>query len=160
MVALISVLSSLRILRLRFQSPRSHPDLEGRSLPPPKRSILPALEEFHFKGITEYLEGLVTFIDAPQIETSYITFFNQIDFDTPRLAQYINRTPTLRARDNAHVQFGYWDTSVTLLARSRTLEIRILCREPDWQLSSVAQVCSSSLPPLLTVEYLYSEHRY
>jgi len=44
---------------------------------------------------------------------------------------------------------------------SRTLEIEISCREPDWQLSSVAQVCNSSLHhPLSTVEDLYIKHRY
>jgi len=36
-----------------------------------------------------------------------------------------------------------------------TLRLLILCREPDWQLSSLAQVCTWSLPPLSTVEILY-----
>ena len=40
-VALLSVLSSLRTLYLGFQSPQSHPDWESRSLPPPRRSVLP-----------------------------------------------------------------------------------------------------------------------
>ena len=36
-----------------------------------------------------------------------------------------------------------------------------MCREPDWQLSSLAQVCSWSLPPLSTVEILYIyKHQY
>jgi hypothetical protein len=38
--------------------------------------------------------------------------------------------------------------------------ISISCREPDWQLSSVAQVCNSSLPLLSTVEDPYIVHRY
>jgi len=38
--------------------------------------------------------------------------------------------------------------------------ISISCRGPDWQLSSVAQVCNSSLPLLSTVEDLYIVHRY
>jgi F-box-like len=113
MVALISVLPSLETLSLEFQSPQSRPDWEGRSLPPPKRSILPALDEFHFKGVTEYLEQFVTRIDTPQLDGVDITFFNQIDFDCP-LAQFINCTPTLRARDEAHVQFDDSTASVTL----------------------------------------------
>jgi hypothetical protein len=41
-----------------------------------------------------------------------------------------------------------------------TLQIAISCREPDWQLSSIEQVCNSSLRPLSTVEVLYIEHEY
>jgi hypothetical protein len=40
MVALLSVLSGLKILCLQFKSRQSRPDWESRSLPPPKRSIL------------------------------------------------------------------------------------------------------------------------
>jgi hypothetical protein len=160
MVALISVLSSLRTLSLQFRSPRSRLDGESRSLPPPKRSVLPALDSFRFNGVIEYLEDLVTFIDAPQLKTLYITFFNQIDFDTPRLAQFINRTPTLGARDKAHVQFDDWSNSVALLVRPSNLEIEISCREPDRRLSSIAQVCNSSLPPLSTVEDLCIERQF
>ena len=159
-VALLSVLSSLRTLWLEFQSRQSRPDGGSRSLPSPKRSILPALDYFYFKGVTEYLEELVTRIDAPQLDEVYIIFFDQIDFGCPRLAQFIDRTPTLRARDNAHVQFGK-SCSVALLARSRTLEIVISCSERYQQLSSAVQVCISSLPrpQVSTVEDLYIERR-
>jgi len=34
------------------------------------------------------------------------------------------------------------------------LSFGISCRPLDWQLSSLAQVCSSSLPPLYTLEHL------
>ena len=165
MVALLSVSSSLELLYLEFLSPHSRPDLESRSLPPPKRSILPVLHKFRFKGVTEYLEDLVTFIDAPQLDKMHITFFNQIDFDCPRLAQFINCAPTLRALDEAHVEFNHNTASVKLRCRTSKLGfddllIKISCREPDWQLSSVAQVCNSSLRPPSTVEDLYIERRY
>jgi hypothetical protein len=162
MVTPLSTLSSLERLSLEFRSPQFLPGWESRSLPPPKRSILPTLNNFSFKGVTEYLEDLVTFIDAPQLKTLYITFFNQIDFDCPRLAQFINRTPTLRALDKVHVRFDDIFASVTLRAVSTTptFKIEISCREPDWQLSSIEQVCNSSLHPLSTVESLYIDHEY
>jgi hypothetical protein len=53
LLSLSSVLSSLESLSLQFQSPQSHLGLESRSLPPLKPIILPALEEFRFKGVTE-----------------------------------------------------------------------------------------------------------
>jgi hypothetical protein len=162
-VTLLSVLSSLEALVFSnvFEPPESRPDWESRSLPPPKRFILPTLHDFWFTGVTEYLEELVTRIDAPQLLDMRINLVNQIDFDCPRLAEFIHRTPTLRARDRAHVEFDYYSTriSVTLQARSKTLEIGISCGERDRQLSSVARVCNSSLPPLPTVEDLYIERR-
>jgi F-box-like len=161
-VAPLSVLPSLEVLSLELQSPESRPDW---GLPPPKRSILPALNVFYFSGVTEYLEELVTRIDTPQLDTMDLTFFNQIDFACPRLAQFINCTPTLKALDEAHVQFT--DGTASIIFRYQTNEsgygellINILCREPDWQLSSIEQVCNSSLHPLSMVEDLYIEHEY
>ncbi len=162
MVGLLSVLSSLESLYLRFQSPQSRPDWVNRRLPPSNRSVIPALKYFEFKGVIEYLEDLVTYIDAPQLGYFHIAFFNQIDFDGPRLAQFISHTPAL-GDDEAHVEFDDSTASVRLSSRSFTnmkSAIEISCREPDWQLSSVAQICNSCLPPLSITEYLYIEHRY
>ncbi len=165
MVALLSVLSSLETLYLHFESPQSHPDWESRRPPPFKRSIIPSLTDLFFKGVNEYLEDLMTCIDTPQLGYFYIIFFNQIDFDSPRLAQFIDRTPTFRARDEAHVQFENSVVNIELTNRTHqsgftTSRIGILCRKQDWQLSSIAQVCNSSLPPLSMVEHLYIEHQY
>ena len=156
MVALLSVMSSLTSLSLGFPSPESPPDWETQSLPPPKRSIIPALEFFDYRGDIEYLEDLVPFIDAPQLEIFRMNFIDQIDFDTPQLAQFINRTPKLTKRD-VHVQFDDYYARVVLRSE---FKITISCREPDWQLLSVSRVCNSSLHPLSTVEDLYIEHEY
>ena len=155
-VNLISVLSSLETLLVEFQSPQSRPDRETRRPPPSKLFVIPALLRFAYKGVIEYLEDLVTCIDTPQLDDMQITFFNQIDFDTPRLAQFINRTPKLEKRD-ATVEFN--DDFAVIGLSPGTLGITISCREPDWQLSSAEQVCNS-LHPLSTVEHLYIEHKY
>jgi hypothetical protein len=159
-VALISALPSLEALFLEFQSPQSCPDRETRPPPLSKRSILPALRELHFKGVTEYLEDFVTCIDAPQLQNFYITFLNQIDFDTPRLAQFINRAHTTFS--HARVHFNDTTAAVKLTSWTQYLEVEVSCREPDWQLSSVAQVCNSCFPPFpfSMVEDLYIEHEY
>jgi hypothetical protein len=166
MVALLSGLSRLEDLTLGFRSPQSRPDWESRRLPSPKRSILPTLWRLCFKGVTEYLEELVTRIDTPQLCSMDITFFNQIDFDIPRLAQFVNCTPTFSAFDKAHVQFRDGTAIVKLpyhresLSLGGELLINILCREPDWQVSSMEQVCNSSLHPLSMAEDLYIDCRY
>ena len=160
-VALLSVSPSFERLIVEFQSPQSRPDRETRRRPPSKRSVIPALILLRFKGVIEYLEDLVTGIDAPRLDRMNITFFNQIDFDTPRLAQFINRTPQLRKRvAHASVHFSDNFARIGLPPGISTLEIGISCIEPDWQLSSIEQLCNSSLHPLSMVEDLYIEHRY
>jgi hypothetical protein len=92
----------------------------------------------------------VTLIDAPQLNTLRIEFFDHIDFDCPRLTQFINRTLVLKHRkhDKAHVRFDY-QTAGLLFG---TLQIFITCKS-DRRLSSVARVCSSSITS--AVEDLY-----
>ncbi len=163
MVICLSTLTRLESLYLEFESPRSHPDREIRSLPPPKRFVLPALMYFRFRGVSEYLEDIVTCIDTPKLKNFYMTFFNQVDFDNPQLAQFITRTPIFKAPDEARVQFHDGTVSVVLPSWTsgygKTL-IEISSREPDQQLPSIAQICTSSLPPLSTVKNLYIEHHY
>ena len=156
MAAPLSVLSSLERLVLEFQSPQSRPDRESRSLPPPKRSILPALDYFRFVGVIEYLEDFVTFIDATQLKRYYLGFSEQIEFDTPQLAQFVNRTAKPTDCD-AHVEFNEGFACVGIPSGS---DIVILPRGLDRQLSSIVRVCNSSFHPLSIVEDLYIEDRY
>ena len=164
MVALLSALSNLVSLHLGFESPQSRPDSVTRQPPPPERSILPTLETFRFKGVTEYLEDLVTVIDTPRLNDMDITFFNQIDFDCPRLVQFIMCTPELRALDKIYMIFDDNSVSAELGVwgdeDEERLEIYISCKEPDWQLSSIEQVCNSLLHPLSTIEVLYIWNHY
>ena len=158
MVTGLSVLTSLESLVIEFESPRSRPDRKSRRPPPPTRTLLPVLTQLGFKGVNEYLEDLVARIDAPLLDKLTITFFHQLIFDTPQLTQFISRTPKFKAHDEARVVFSNWDVTVTLPQTfDGELKLGISCRQSDWQLSSLAQVCSSSFPQALipTVEHLY-----
>ena len=148
----LSSLTSLQILELRFRSPRSHPDQASRLPPPSTRTVLPALTKIGFKGVCEYLDDLVALIDAPQLNKLCITFFNDVIFDAPRFIQFITRTPTLKASENAHVVFGH---RKAIINSSYLCEVGISCRELDWQVSSLEQLCASHFPPLSTLEDLY-----
>jgi hypothetical protein len=155
MVTALSALTSLGSFMLEFQSPQSCPDRENRRLHSPTRSVLPVLTFFWFQGVIEYLEDLVAYVDAPQLSGLYITLFNQIIFDTPRLVQFISRTPRLNPLDDAHVAFGDEAAEVHLSSGFGKLNVKISCRELDWQVSSLEQVFTSSLPPLSMLEDLY-----
>ena len=161
-VACLSTMTSLEGLSLGFdscESPRPRPDWENRRSPPPTRIVLPVLDRFWFKGVGEYLEHLVARIDAPRLGNLDITFFNDIVFFTPQFTRFISRTPTLEAFDTARV--GLWDdtASIELSSGYARLIMTISCRELDWQLSFLEQICTSSLPPLSTLEVLYMDGR-
>ena len=157
MVAVLSTLTSLARLSLEFESPRSRPDWAHRRLPPPTRSVLPVLTDFRFKGVCEYLEDIMTYINAPRLDYLSITLFNQIIFETPQSMQFISRSPILEAFEKAVVVFASNGATVKLSSQTSdygTLRMAISCIELDWQVSSMEQVCTS-LPPLFTLEDLY-----
>ena len=162
MVTALSASTSLESLALLFQSPRSCPDRETRQQPPSTHSVLPVLTLFRFKGVTEYLEDFVAYIDAPRLNELSITFFNDLVFDTPQFMQFISRTPMLSPLENVHINF--WDEAAYVNFLSPTsgigdLSVEILCRGLDRQVSSVEQVCTSCLPSLSMSEDLYIYER-
>ena len=157
MATSLSALTDLEFLRLRFQYPRPRPALEHRRPPPLTRPILPSLTTVIFKGASEYLEEILSRIDAPRINKMHIAFFNQLIFDTPQLFQFITRVPTRRAPEKGRIIFNLEAVTVKFLSQTSdygVLSARILCRAPEWQLSSLEQLCASSLPPVSTLEDL------
>jgi hypothetical protein len=100
----LSSLIRLEKLRLQFRSPRSRPDQERRTPPPPIRSQLPVLTHFKLTGVSEYLENLVARIDTLLLDILDITtFFHQFAFDTSQLVQFISRTPKFKILSEACV---------------------------------------------------------
>jgi hypothetical protein len=164
MATALSALTSLWSLSLEFASPRSRPDQASRRPPPLTRKVLPFLSSLTFKGVSEYLEELVARIDGPQAPLFRldITFFNDLVFDIPQTIRFIRRTPSLGGGlIKARVFFQNDAAIVVLASRSSGLKVKILCGEPDWQVLSLEQVCTSSLLPLSTLEDLYIyEHPY
>jgi hypothetical protein len=88
-----------------------------------------------------------------------ITLFRQLILNTPQLTELIGRTPRFKVQERARVVFDSdWDVWVTLPQTfDGKLCLGISGRQPDWQLSSLAQVCRSSFPQalILAVEHLY-----
>ena len=157
-VCCLSTLTRLESLWLGFASPLSRPVRVNRSLHPPTRSTLLALTSFCFRGVSEYLEDLVARIDAPLLDNLDIRFFHQLIFDTPRLAQFLVRTPTIQPPVAVRITFFDRHVEVTYPPSPPIkFNLAISCRQTDWQLSSLTQVLSSSFPDafILTVEHLY-----
>jgi hypothetical protein len=148
-VTCLSTLPRLERLYLGFESSRSRPNRESQRLPPPTRSLLPALIKLHFTGVTEYLEDLVARIDSPLLDCLEIVLFHQRIFVASQLIQFIGRTPTLKVHHRARVDFSDLHARITFSKTSSSnyhLTLKILCRQPEWQLSSVTQIFTSFFP--------------
>jgi hypothetical protein len=155
MVVCLSALTSLERLIIEFESSLSRPDRKGQRSPPPTRTLLPVLTKLQFKGVSEYSEDFVARIDAPLLDNLAISLFHRLIFDTPQLTQFISRMSKFKIHDEARVVFFNRAVSVTLPQTfDRVLKLGITYKKPGWELSSLAQVCSSSaLIP--AVEHLY-----
>ena len=155
----LAALSKLKELSLGFRSPRRLADQPNRQPPPLTRLVLPALTSLLFQGNCEYLEDIVSQINAPLLDNATMTFFNQLIFDAPFLRHFISRTEAFEAPHRANLVFSDEYVNVTLFERKGTadrevLQLGVSCRASDWQLSSISQVFSSSLPPFVTLERL------
>ena len=106
MVVGLAALPRLHHLCVEFQLANPRPD---RIHPPPvKRTVLPALTEFEFKGSREYLEDLVSRIDAPQLDRINLSYLNQlVEFQLTQLSMFIDRSvgPKLSPFRYARVTF-------------------------------------------------------
>jgi hypothetical protein len=141
---------------LRFQSPRFHPELERRRPSSSTRTLLPFLTFFNFRGVSEYLEDIVDAIDTPLLDWLIICFFRQEIFDTPRLAQFIDRLPKLKTCNEARIDLIGWYASVEVLSRSETttkvslsFRAEVAFGRPHFRMLHLVQLCTSSFPQAL-----------
>ncbi|KAI0246577.1 hypothetical protein BJV78DRAFT_1157801 [Lactifluus subvellereus] len=170
MATCLSTLINLQFLTIEFQSPSSCPNQRSRRSPPLTRAILPALAEFQFRGVSEYLEDFVARIDAPHLRLADITFFNQLIIDVPLLPWFIGRAEKLKPLDQATVIFGNHTVAAILApqpqgpynpyAVRQYLMLRVSCKELDWQVSSIAQIYRQFLPIFSGVERLHINDSY
>lgn len=159
MVNRLFALPKLETLSLEFRSPLSRPDPGSRWPPPLTRVVLPALTSLSFTGVSEYLEDLVSQIDAPVLDNVTIAFFNQLIFDIPQLHYFIRRTEMLMGHKYARVVFNCHSVEIRLSPEKGTnshqwFRLEILCTESDWQVMSLAQLCGSSVLIPSTAERL------
>ena len=152
MATCLAALPSLNSLIIAFQSPPSSP---LQTTPPPRtRSVLPALTSLEFEGVSEYLEGVIARIDSPHLNKLRIVLFEELIFDIPQLHSFIGRTGRLRPLNPAQLYFYRDRIGIILGSLPTRFELEIKCEEPDWQLSSVTQVCNEHFHLLSQVERL------
>ena len=159
MVTCLSALTRLTRLFIEFQSPASRPDRRRRRPPLLTRVILPVLQMFEFRGVSEYLEDLVARIDTPQLRTLSISLFNQVIFDIQHFTYFIGHVGILESAHSAKVVFADNHVQILFYLRNGTgplknLRLGIYCRAVDWQVLSMAQICNQLSILLSIVKHL------
>jgi len=137
-------MAQLKSLKIHFVAPNSHERSIDATLP--NRVILPALTEFEFKGNCEYVEDLVSRIDAPALEQINVTFFEQPTFGILRLSRFIGRTKEVKSPHHTSIRLSEDDIIITQYFRrpssvSGTFQLQIPCEELDRQVPLLIHVC-------------------
>ena len=162
MVACLATMTGLESFALGFHSPRSRPNQQSRPLPLSTPIILPALAVLKFKGVSEYLEDLLAWINVPILCSVRITFFNQLIFSTSQLPRLIHHTKQLKNLKRAVIVLYDHFIEIKISRKSYNdadrINLRISCTGSDWQLASLTQVCNSIFPPLSSLRILDDLH--
>ena len=152
----ISFMPQLESLAIVFIFPVPNRDVE-------RQLTLPSLRLFWFHGVSAYLEAVVCRIMAPCLEKLQIGLFNQLTFSVPHLVQFIMDTSEDLRFDNAAIMFK--DKYIDLVMFFREADtyavgvVAVDCWHPDWQVSSVAQICNALSQVFSAVEHLSLEHQ-
>jgi hypothetical protein len=162
-VGILSALTRLKSLHLIFdifEIPELWTHGASQRSPALTRVVLPALTDFNFFGDSEYLEELVSRIDAP-LDYIAVTFFDQPVFDIPLLHDFIGRTKILNAPHRVDTSFSNFRSRISFFERRGDIDFKVLYLEMpcssytlDSQLSSFAQACGSLLSSLPSLEHL------
>lgn len=156
----LAVTTRLKHLMISFLPPMS---LNPRSTAsyPQNRAVLPSLTDFEFRGDVDYVENLVSKIDAPALEQFIVTLFEQSSFDIPHLSQFIGRAKALRSPhqtsielSDAEITFTH-DFQLTPAASPlpRNFKLRLSYDEIDLQMPTLVHI-SRQLSALASPERL------
>ncbi|KAH9066855.1 hypothetical protein EDB87DRAFT_1588593 [Lactarius vividus] len=152
----LSRMAQLQSLSLHFLSPASSPGHIGISPFPGERVVLPVLSYFKFRGTSEYLNDLVTRIDAPRLVDIQVRFFNQLIFHISQLVQFIDRIEMQKSHRRVDiVSFKHFvSICFTRPGAPTQLRLRVSCDQLDWQLSAITQIWDQLSPRLSRIEGL------
>ena len=148
-------MSRLETLSLHFVSLPSRRNYF--SLPPTgERNVLPALTCLKYRGTSKYLDCLVARIDTPSLKNIDIAFFSQPTIDASELGRFIERIEAQASPNQAEIETTAEAISVSFSNANvpSPLRLQISCRQLDWQLSCMTQVCDQFSPFLFRVQTL------
>ena len=117
---------------------------------------LPRLTLLSYRGSSTYLEHTLAYLTTPSLQTLFLDLFAQLSFSLPYLTRFI-----LRAYFTFHAVELHFDAHTACMMldhttntnnnrstnRTNAVQLRVSCRALDWQLASLAQICSALALP-------------
>jgi len=104
MITCLSVLTKLRSLAFSFLQTSSPYPTDQRP-PPSEYAILPVLTSLSLRGPHGYLEDIISRVDAPLLNTGYLSSNDEPMFDTPRVPQFIHRVKAFKSHGGFKAHF-------------------------------------------------------
>jgi hypothetical protein len=149
----------LETLVIHFHAPLPNRDVTRQlsNTPFTTNVTLPHLRLFSFRGVSAYLEGLLSRISAPSLNSLDVQFFNQLTFSVPCLLHFMQTSGGLGF---SSIELTFYDDLVVLVSdphrswQQRPLRLQILCRHLDWQVATAAQILGKLSPVLSAMEEL------
>ena len=156
----LSLMAQLEELSIAFKSPLPNLDVvrQLHQTPSITQVTLPKLRRFVFQGTATYLEGLVAWISAPSLSSLGVNLYSQLSFTVPHLLQFMETSENLRF---SAIKITFYAFAVFLMAEplnNPPLQLYIMCRHLDWQVSAAVQVLGALSPVFSVVEQVTLAH--
>ena len=149
----LSGTTQVQSLLLHFRSLPPRRNYLALPSQPGERVVLPALTCLKYRGTSKYLDSFVARIDAPRLGKINITFFHQPTIDTSQLGRFIERVEMHTSLIQADIETSADAIFISFTDSSdcKPLRIQVSCKQLDWQLSCMAQICDQISPFLFHV---------
>ncbi|KAH9066188.1 hypothetical protein EDB87DRAFT_694115 [Lactarius vividus] len=161
LITQIRAMPFLQILSISFLSTVPRPGFRGERVLPRgqvARIELPGLTQLIYRGVSAYIEALLSRIRSPRIEDVDIALFNQLTLDVPRTCEFVRELESLRPT-RARIDFA--EASVHIIVStphsstsSPDVFLSVSCARLDFQVAATAQLCGGLSSTLLPVEEL------
>jgi hypothetical protein len=161
----LSLMPQLEKFEIGFHSPVPNHGVEIQLLDTPMMThvTFPNLRWFGFRGVSAYLDALLSRMTAPSLEKLYVWFFHQLTYTMPNLLQFSSTKENLRfstthvvfQRGMAYMNMHSYDGDV----RS-DVYVAVRCKKFDWQISSMAQILDALSPMFSAAEDLRVAMKY
>ena len=163
LVVRLESLPQLEELSIGFSIPTPRPSSERLLLGKQGTPVmLYNLKSLTFRGVSAYLERLISLIRAPVLRELDITLFNQLAFTLPHLSHFVNITEHITFPQIATINF-FPGTSIILSHRvmgwgpayqNQGFTLHVMCKPLDWQIDCATQICSAFTSTLAGIESL------
>ena len=163
LIASLTMLPKLKSLSIRLEFRlTSRTENWQIFLPERTRAVLPSLTSFSFDGGSTYLDDFVARIDAPELDSVHIKFWDSHGYRIPQLPEFLNRTALQPSRfKEAKLYFDHTDNGVIDLRHGPglpPLSINVvICEGVNYELWCVAQVLRQTSAMLSNVVRLEIE---